>query len=46
MTPNRNESTWIGRLYAALIEASATAIAVHYDAPWNRPDRERAGRNA
>lgn len=43
MTPNRNESTWIGRLYAALIEASATAVAVHYDAPWNRERTKAVG---
>lgn len=35
MTHARTESTWIARLYAALVEVSATAVAVHYDAPWN-----------
>lgn len=41
MTHVRNEKTWIGRLYAAVIETSATAVAVHYAAPWNRPQSER-----
>ncbi|WP_156878267.1 hypothetical protein [Sphingopyxis sp. QXT-31] len=44
MTHARNESNWIARLYAALVEASATAVAVHYDAPWKRANCDRAAK--
>jgi hypothetical protein len=37
-----NESNWINRLFAAMIETSETAVAVHYAAPWNRPQDKRA----
>jgi len=46
MTHIHAESNWIGRLCAALIEASAAAVAVHYDAPWTRARHRRAGRRA
>ncbi|WP_156420405.1 MULTISPECIES: hypothetical protein [unclassified Sphingopyxis] len=46
MTHARSETTWIGRLYAALIEASAAAVAVHYNAPWQRVPSGRANRRA
>lgn len=45
MTHFTNESNWISRLVAAVIETSATAVAVHYAAPWNRPQGKRADRN-
>jgi hypothetical protein len=41
----RTETTWIGRIYAALIESSAAAVALHYDAPWDRPQAKRADRS-
>jgi hypothetical protein len=46
MTHVRSESNWIGWLYAALIDASAAAVAVHYDAPWQRVPSGRADRRA
>ncbi len=46
MTHFTNESNWISRLFAAVIETSATAVAVHYAAPWNRPQGKRTDRNA
>ena len=42
MTHN-NESNWINRLFAAMIETSETAVAVHYAAPWNRSQAKRTG---
>lgn len=36
MTQATNESNWINRLFAAVIETSETAVAVHYAAPWTR----------
>lgn len=44
MTHN-SESNWINRLFAAMIETSETAVAVHYAAPWNRPHVKRGNRN-
>jgi hypothetical protein len=32
-----NETNPISRWWRAVIEASATAVAIHYDAPWKRP---------
>jgi len=37
MTRTRSESSWISRLWAAVIEASTAAVAIHYAAPWKRP---------
>lgn len=36
MTPAA-ESNWINRLWTAVTEASAAAVAIHYAAPWKRP---------
>ena len=46
MTYVYREKTWIGRIYAALIESSAAAVALHYDAPWDRPQAKRAASKA
>ena len=32
--PN-NETSWINRLFTAVIDISVAAVAVHYAAPWN-----------
>jgi len=32
-----SETNAISRWWRAVIEASATAVAIHYDAPWKRP---------
>jgi hypothetical protein len=45
MTHPTNESNWINRLFAAVIETSATAVAVHYAAPWNRPQGKRVSQD-
>ncbi|QNO29261.1 hypothetical protein EEB18_010175 [Sphingopyxis sp. OPL5] len=46
MTHTTNETNWINRLFAAMIETSATAVAVHYAAPWNDAARgKRTDRN-
>ena len=42
MANHTTESNWINRLLAAVIDTSATAVAVHYAAPWNRPQGKRA----
>jgi hypothetical protein len=46
MTHVRSETTWIGRLYAAVIETSVIAVAVHYAAPWNPALGKRASHRA
>lgn len=46
MTHVRKEKTWIGRIYAALIESSAAAVALHYDAPWSRSQGKRSDESA
>lgn len=42
MTP-RNQSNRIGRLWTAVVKASAAAVAIHYTAPW---DAKAASRGA
>lgn len=34
MTNPVRAANWINRLFATVIETSATAVAVHYAAPW------------
>ena len=35
---NQNpETNWLSRVWAAMTEASAAAVAIHYAAPWKRP---------
>lgn len=34
MTRNSPETRWIARVWAATVETSATAVAIHYSAPW------------
>ncbi|WP_294030791.1 hypothetical protein [Sphingopyxis sp.] len=34
MTRTASGPNWIQRLWTLVIEASATAVAVHYRAPW------------
>ncbi|SEH15568.1 hypothetical protein SAMN05428974_1469 [Sphingopyxis sp. YR583] len=36
MTLSTPETHWIGRIWNAAIEASATAVAIHYAAPWQQ----------
>jgi hypothetical protein len=36
------ESNWIQRLWSVVTEASATAVAIHYAAPWRRSADTRA----
>jgi hypothetical protein len=37
-----HDSSRLGRLWTAVIEASAAAVAIHYAAPWNeRPAPRR-----
>ncbi|MGQ2929283.1 MAG: hypothetical protein ACT6Q3_02330 [Sphingopyxis sp.] len=45
MANHTTESNWINRFFAAVIDTSATAVAVHYAAPWNRPQGKPADRN-
>ena len=45
MANHITESNWINRLLAAVIDTSATAVAVHYAAPWNQPHSKRADHN-
>lgn len=35
MTRN-SDTSWLSRAWAAVTEASAAAVAIQYDAPWNR----------
>lgn len=46
MTHVRSQKNWIGRLYAAVIETSVIAVAVHYAAPWNPALGKRASHRA
>jgi hypothetical protein len=32
---HRHESNRLGRLWTAVVEASAAAVAIHYAAPWD-----------
>lgn len=36
MTRSTPETHWIARVWTAAVEASATAVAIHYAAPWQR----------
>lgn len=36
MTRSTPETHWIGRIWTATVEASATAVAIHYAAPWQQ----------
>lgn len=50
MTRSTPETHWIARVWTAAVETSATAVAIHYAAPWQRtaasPHRERTARDA
>ena len=36
---NQNpESNWLSRAWAVMTGASAAAVAIHYAAPWKRPN--------
>lgn len=41
MANHTTESNWINRFFAAVLETSATAVAVHYAAPWKSPQTSR-----
>ena len=43
MTPNTPETNPLHRLWTAMIEASATMVAIRYAAPWSG---QRASRGA
>lgn len=34
MTRNTPETRWFARIWTAAVETSATAVAIHYSAPW------------
>lgn len=36
MTRNTPETRWIARIWAAAVETSEAAVAIHYSAPWQR----------
>lgn len=50
MTRKTLEPQWIARLWTAAVEASATAVAIHYAAPWQQAPAsaqpERTARDA
>lgn len=50
MTRNTPETRWIARIWTAAVETSATAVAIHYSAPWQPAAapraRERTARDA